>query len=200
VVAALEAHVDAARDRFDLAPLAVYRARYAHANRWDPPEVIFVKRMLQKGLPEALRAEVTDALFRTFVASDEAAFAQELYVSLEQLRCMHRHGMHVGSHSHDHVWLDQLTQPEQEAQVVASLDFLRQVGVDPQSWTMAYPYGGYDASLEAVLARHGCRAALTTDLATADLDSHRPLALPRIDTNDLPTRADAEPTPWSCSA
>lgn len=197
VAAAMEAHVDAARDRFELAPLTEYRARYAHANRWDPAEVIYLKRMLQKGLPEALRAEVTDALFRAFVTDDEAAFAQELYASLEQLRCMHRHGMHVGSHGHDHVWLDQLAAPEQEAQVVASLDFLRQVGVAPDAWTMAYPYGGYDASLEAVLARHGCRAALTTEVATADLDAHRPLALPRIDTNDLPMRADAPPERWT---
>jgi peptidoglycan/xylan/chitin deacetylase (PgdA/CDA1 family) len=200
VAAALEAQLDAFRGDHELASTATYRARHAHANRWDPAEVIYVKRMLQKGLPEAVRAPIADALFRTFVTADEAAFAEELYLSLEQLRCMRRHGMHVGSHSHDHLWLDTLTETEQRRQVVASVDFLRVVGCDLDAWTMCYPYGGFDASLLAILGDHGCRLGLTTELALADLDAHHRLTLPRIDTNDLPDRPDAEPVAWTLRA
>lgn len=47
-----------------------YWRTYATASRHDPPEVVFVKRMLQKGLPEGLRAELADDLFRTHVSAD----------------------------------------------------------------------------------------------------------------------------------
>jgi peptidoglycan/xylan/chitin deacetylase (PgdA/CDA1 family) len=200
LVQALEDRIDAARDEHGLQPSAHYRDAYAHANRWDTAEVVYLKRMLQKGLPPALRAAIADELFREFVARDETVFAEELYVSIEQLRCMQRHGMHIGSHGHDHLWLDTLDGVAQERQVTASLGFLREIGADLGAWTMAYPYGGHDASLRAIVGRHGCRAALATEVAIADLDRHDPLALPRIDTNDLPRSADAATAPWTLDA
>ena len=200
VVAAMEAHLAAHGDAHGLESVAALRERYAHANRWDTADVIYVKRVLQKGLPEAVRAEITDALFREFVSDDETAFADELYVSLEQLQCMRRHGMHIGSHAFDHVWLDTLDAEAQARQVRASMDFLRAVGCDTGDWTMCYPYGGHDATLRATLAEHGCRLGLTTEVRIADLDADAPLTLPRLDTNDLPDRADAPPNRWTVEA
>lgn len=197
VVRAMEAHIEAAASEHALEPVAHYRAAYAHANRWDTPEVIYVKRVLQKGLPAALRAAIADELFREFVTPDEPAFAEELYVSLEQLRCMRRHGMHIGGHGLDHVWLDTLDAAAQEREVRGSMDLLRTVGADLDGWTIAYPYGGFDPGLLAILTANGCRLGLTTEFAVAHLDDHAPLALPRIDANDLPTRADAPPRPWT---
>ena len=200
VVAAMEAHVDAARGAHDLPALADYRTAYAHANRWDPAEVIYVKRLLQRGLPTELRATIVAALFHEFVAADEAMFADELYVDMGQLRTMRHHGMHVGSHSYDHVWLDTLTAGEQTHQVHRSMDFLRQIGCDMDDWTLCYPYGGFDEGLLAVLAEHHCRLGLSTELAVADLDDHRRLALPRIDANDVPTDPNADPAAWTFRA
>ncbi len=73
--------------------------------------------------------------------------------------------------------------------MLASLRFLDAIGGDREGWTIAYPYGGVDASLKEIVARHGCRVGLTTEVGAADLDRHAPLTLPRIDTNDLPRRA-----------
>lgn len=200
LVRAMEARIDASRQEHALAPLTHYRQAYAHANRWDAAEVIYLKRVLQKGLPETLRAAITDDLFREFVTRDEAAFADELYLTVEQLRCMQRHGMHIGSHGHDHLWLDALDPADQEREVRASIDFLRALGCDLDAWTMGYPYGGFDASLLTILERHGCRLGLSTEVAIADLDHHAPLTLPRIDTNDLPSRPDAPPARWTLAA
>ncbi len=200
IVTALEAEVEAARAAHGLESLGHYRATYAHANRWDTAEVIYIKRMLQKALPEALRSAIIDRLFRQFVTEDETAFAEELYVSVEQLACMRRHGMHIGSHSYDHYWLDSLAPAEQEQQVRQSMAFLRELGCDMDRWVMCYPYGGYDASTLEILSRHGCAAGLTTELAIADLDGSTPLKLPRIDTNDLPRSADASPNEWTKAA
>lgn len=198
LVEAMERRLEEIRGEFKLEPVAALRERYAKPNRYDTAEVIYLKRVLQRGLPEEARALVTDELFARFVSQDEAAFAAELYVSLEQLRCMVRHGMFVGSHSYDHVWLDSLSAAEQERQVRRSLGFLEQVGADVKRWVMCYPYGGYDASLLEVLGRHGCAAGLTTEVALADLG--RPLELARIDTNDLPRSADAPLSDWTAAA
>ena len=197
VVRAMEALVEAGRREHGLAPLEHYRQTYAHANRWNTADVVYLKHMLQKGLPQALRAAITDALFRRFVTTDEAAFAEELYANLEQLRCMHRHGMHIGGHGNDHVWLDTLEPAAQEREVHASMRILREIGCDLENWAMCYPYGGYDTSLLEILAANGCRVGLTDQPGAADIDAVPALTLPRIDTNDLPKRADAVPVAWS---
>jgi len=56
---------------------------------------------------------------------------------------------------------------------------------------MNYPYGGWNESLLGILRRKGCTAGLSTRVAVADLDRDDPLLLPRVNTNDLPVRADA---------
>lgn len=200
IVTALEERVGAVAQAYALQSLDSYRQTYWQANRYDTAEVVYIKRMLQKGLPEELRAEITDALFREFVSSDEAAFAEELYVTPEQLRCMRHHGMHIGSHSYDHYWLDTLSPGEQEREVQRSMTFLKDLGCDMDNWVMCYPYGGYNSSLTDMLARHGCRVGLTTEVAIADLDRDPGLTLPRIDTNDLPKHADAPVDEWMAQA
>lgn len=189
--------VDEVRHDHDLHELAWYRERYAKPNRWDTADVIFVKRMLQHALPEKLRVAFIDQLFRQYVTTNEQEFAQELYVSLEQLKSMHESGMHIGSHSYDHVWLNTLDEDEQEEQVRRSMEFLSAIGVDMANWTMCYPYGGYDESLKRVLARNGCRLGLTTEVAVAELNPLRRFELARLDTNDLPKVADAPANEWT---
>jgi len=116
------------------------------------------------------------------------------------LRTMLHHGMHVGSHSYDHVWLDTLTTEEQTHQVRGSMDFLRQIGCDLADWTLCYPYGGFDEGLLAVVDEHRGRLGLTTELAVADMDHHRHLALPRIDANDVPKDPASDPNAWAFRA
>ncbi len=199
-MAALEDRIEVGGRDHGAESLTHYQATYAHANRWDTAEVVYIKRVLQKGLPPQLRAAITDELFREFVTTDESGFADELYLTVEQLRRMHASGMHIGGHGHDHVWLDTLDPQAQERQVQASRDFLTSIGCDLDAWVMCYPFGGFDASLLSILERHGCRAGLTTEVAIADLDAHHPLTLPRIDTNDLPRRADAPWNRWTAAA
>lgn len=197
IIAAMDAQILANTGKYDLQPPEYYRQTYAHANRYDTAEVIHIKRVLQKALPEALRAEIVDALFREFVSSDEIAFAQELYATPEQLQCMLRQGMHIGSHSYDHYWLNTLDPPKQEQEVIRSKEFLKDLGCDMDNWVMCYPYGGYNASLTEILSRHGCRVGLSVEVDIAEIGRHDALALPRIDTNDLPRQADATPVEWT---
>ena len=68
-----------------------------------------LKRLLQRELPQPVRAEIVRRLFAEHVTSDEAAFACELYMSVEQIACLRRQGMHIGSHGYAHAWLNHLS-------------------------------------------------------------------------------------------
>src|SRR5206468_139537 len=52
--------------------------QHAVASRFDGPEVIFVKRVLQRGLPEALRSALAQRLLEEYIGVDEATLAHEL--------------------------------------------------------------------------------------------------------------------------
>ena len=187
ISARLDAAVREATADWGLDPVETYRAQWAHPNRFDDAETIYIKRMLQTALPEALRHQIAVDLFAHFVAMDEAAFAGELYLTEQQARLMQASGMYFGSHGASHHWLNRIPRATQEAEVDRSLDFLRRIGspVDDH-WVMCYPYGGWNESLLEVLRSRNCSLGLTTEVATADLGRHDPLLLPRFDTNDFP--------------
>jgi peptidoglycan/xylan/chitin deacetylase (PgdA/CDA1 family) len=65
------AEVVASRTEFDLDEPQVYVARYRKPGRFDDPATVFVKRMLQTGLPEELRRRIVRSLFDEIVTSDD---------------------------------------------------------------------------------------------------------------------------------
>lgn len=162
----------------------------------DPADTIFVKRALQVALPEALRARLAAELFRRHVTTDEAGFAEELYVTEAQLAEMRGAGMELGSHTYSHRWLSHLSDAEQAEEIDRSLQFLAGLGVSLDGWVMCYPYGDVDDRCVQLLRARGCAAGVTTrfDIATS---ADEPLRLPRLDTRDLPLRADAPPNRWT---
>lgn len=174
-----------ARDE-GLEPFDNYWRELAVASRFDSPETIFIKRLLQHRLPQRVRSQFIDHLLLKFMTVDAAALAAELYMSVDQLRTMHRCGMYIGSHGYDHCWLDRVPPDRQIVEIDSSLGFLRTLGAPTERWVMCYPYGGYDNSLVSRLKERGCTVGLTTRVCIADLGADLPLTLPRIDTNDLP--------------
>lgn len=210
VLASVEDHGCLARDVLDL--VDIYRQEHGLADeesllrdfgqpgRFDPAETAFVKRILQWGLPKAVRNEIVDRLFRRYVTADERAFAQELYVDVPQLRTMYGCGMEIGGHGLDHSWLGTLNRGEQQAQLRASREFLRRI--EPRlanDWLMCYPHGSHDRTTIELLGELGgavgltCEVSLVTDLRTL-------LALPRINTNDLPCDGSARVNDWTLGA
>jgi len=197
ILTSLFALVDEARGDFLLRTRDEYFTQLAHAGRYDTAEVILIKRLLQRDLPEALRKRITADLFRQYVTRDEAAFSQALYMGIADLRAMREAGMWIGSHGYDHYWLDTLDEQSQEREIDLSLRFLEAVGGDVQNWAMGYPYGAYGEGLLHILRGRGCKIGFTTEVRVADLHRDDPLTLPRLDTNDLPKRRDAAPNEWT---
>jgi peptidoglycan/xylan/chitin deacetylase (PgdA/CDA1 family) len=184
--------------KYCLKDKSYYWNKLAKSGRYDPAEIIFIKHLLQRELPQELRDLMINTLFEKYVTADEVSFAKELYMSLDQLRCLHQQGMYVGSHGYHHCWLDCLERAEQEQEVDRSLAFLTQVAGHSDDWMMCYPYGAYNDSLLSVLHSRGCKIGLTTRVGLANLDHHSPLELPRINTNDLPKQSAALPNRWTC--
>lgn len=194
----IEILLDKYRDEYNLLPFEDYFNELAIANRFDCKEVIFVKRLLQVKLDERLRRIITDVLFQKIVGMDEAAFSRELYMSMDQIKCMVDCGMHIGSHGYDHYWLGSLSKEKQEFEIKKSIEFIASVGGDIDNWSICYPYGNYNDDTINILKQNGCKLGLTTrvDLASLDEDGDDIFKLPRLDTNDLPKSADAEVSGW----
>lgn len=197
ILQTLEELLAEARETYQLASWVWYWEHYAGTCRFDPPEVVFIKEMLQKVLPQPLRAQVVDRLFQKFVTRDEAAFAGELYMNLEQLRLMQAGGMYIGGHGYDHVWLDTLPPDRQQEEAARTREFLGEVGAPQERWIFSYPYGAVNDTLVIILQEHGCSAGLTVEMGVANLKRDRPLLLPRLDTNDLPRDGRARPNRWT---
>jgi peptidoglycan/xylan/chitin deacetylase (PgdA/CDA1 family) len=174
-----------------------YWNKLAVAGRFDPKEIVFIKLVLQRELPEELRHIILNRLFQEYVSSDEVSFARELYMSVDQIVCMRENGMFIGSHGSGHYWLDTLDPSSQKHDVELGLELLCRIGSRLDGWIMSYPYGAYDDGLLSILRSTGCQIGLTTKAGIADLERDDLLALPRLDTNDLPKRENAAPNEWT---
>ena len=114
--------IEQARGESELRVRADFERELAHPGRYDPAEVILIKRLLQRDLPEALRRSITDELFARYVTQEEAQFAGELYMGVDDIRSMRDAGMWVGSHAYDHYWLDSLDEASRRREIDLSLD------------------------------------------------------------------------------
>ena len=161
------------------------RSRLAHANRWDPAEVIYVKRLLQHALPSEVRAEICRRLFQKYVSADEAAFAEELYLSVEQARMMWRAGFEFGGHGDRHLWHGLSDPSEQAAEIGGARDLLRMIADDGErGLAYCFPFGSHDEQTISLLKDSGfCLAFGTKSERFSPVESDR-FNLPRIDTND----------------
>ena len=174
------------KEKYKLQNNRYYFDKLAIASRFDSEEVIFIKRILQVELPENLRFEITDFLFKKYVTSDEASFSKTLYMNIDNMKEMIGAGMHFGSHGFGHYWLASLSRKQQEVDIKKSLNFLKKIGADLNNWTMCYPYGSYNNDTISILKNNRCQLAFTTKVSIAQIDSDDRLEVPRLDTNDLP--------------
>lgn len=187
------------RKEWKLNDFDYYYNKLAVANRFDKKEVIFIKRLLQVELDEKLRKIITDDIFKKVVGMDEGMFSRELYMSMDQIKCMVDNGMHFGSHGYNHYWLNSLTKEKQEYEIKKSLDFLKEIGADINNWTICYPYGAFDDKTIDVLKENDCKLGMTTLVDTADISNKEDniiFKLPRLDTNDLPKDLNAPVNVW----
>jgi peptidoglycan/xylan/chitin deacetylase (PgdA/CDA1 family) len=184
------------REIYELEADDFYIKKLSHSSRYDTAEVNFIKRILQVELDEKLRYEIVEKLFHKYVSVNEKIFSKELYLSTDQIKTMLKFGMHIGGHGYDHYWLSSLSKEKQESDISKSITFLKGLGVDEKHLTMCYPYGSYNENSKIILSEMGFKAAFTTEVGVANLQKHDKFALPRLDTNDIPMRLQADTNDW----
>ncbi len=162
---------------------------YAVASRFDSKETVFVKRMLQTILPEALRNRISSDLFEQYVGVSETQLAYELYMNEEHIRVMKQHGMFIGIHGYDHYWLGNLSSEEMKRDISKAL-VVMDAFIDRNCWVMNYPYGSYNANVLDYLKSQGACLGLTTEVRVAQIGKDNALLLPRLDCNDFPPKSE----------
>lgn len=172
-----------------------YFDKLAVANRFDCKEVIFIKRLLQVELCEPVRSAIINQLFFQYVTDDEAAFSRELYMSKDQLKCMVRNGMIIGSHGYDHFWLGSLSKEKQLDELTRSVEFLKGLNVDMTTLSIGYPYGNYNDDTLSISKELGFNLGFTTEVDVAATTSDS-MTIPRLDTNDFPKDICASVNEW----
>ncbi len=181
--------LDQYRKEYTLESNRYYYDKLATSTRFDTEEVVFIKRLLQVELQEDIRNLICSELFKYFVQFDETVFSRELYLNIDQIKCMCKNGMHIGAHGFDHYWLGSLSRDKQEIEIDKSLNFIKSIGGDIKYASICYPYGNYNQDTLELLEKYNFKIGFTTKVEVADLSKHRPLEIPRLDTNDLPKYA-----------
>ena len=93
--------------------------------------------------------------------------------------------MAIGSHGYNHHWMNYMSFIEQKSDIRASLKFLKTLGISLENWIMCYPYGAYNETLIELVKKLGCGLGFTTQNTLANLNTHNPFCLPRLDTNKI---------------
>ena len=189
--------LDKYRTKYQLEDANHYFSKLASKDPYDSKEVVFVKRLLQAELAEDVRKLITDKLFQKYVTKDEKSFSRELYMDVEQIKCMCRNGMYIGSHGFGHYWIDKLSTKRQEEEIDESIKFLELVNATTNNWVMCYPYGAYNQTIIEILKKKSCAFALTTNVDIARFSKNNLYMLERLDTNDLPKLSNSKPNSWT---
>lgn len=186
---ALAAELDAlllAEGRVDVAAL---RAAHFQPNRYDSAEVAYAKRLLQHALPGDVRSWAVGLLFQTHVSTDEVGFAEDLYLTRDQAREMRAGGMEFGGHGARHLWHGSCSPADLADEVAGSVAAMQTIGAPVQDGFYCYPFGSEGPAVRRAVGQAGFAHGFTTVPKRCDLAVEDGLALPRLDTNDLPKSA-----------
>ena len=155
----------------------------ARSSDYDTKEVVFVKKALQRDLPEKIRSLIITKLFEKYVNKSKEDFCSQLYMSLKDIQILVNEKMYIGNHTYSHYWLNSIDKGMQKVEIEKSLNFLASVGAPTKNWIMCYPYGAYNSDTLNILRKKDCIVGLTTKSGVASLSPSKLLELKRFDTN-----------------
>jgi len=173
---------------------------HSKENRYDDKKIVYVKKLLQYELSKECRQIILDDLFRKYVGIKEDVFSKELYMNLDQIKDMKRHGMFVGNHCYSHNWMNLLTYEEQEREISKTAELLLAMGCDKNYTCISYPWGSYNTDTLDIVQKMQIKAGILSKFGIADIKAHGPYLLPRLDTNDIPKDKNAPVNHWYESA
>lgn len=163
-----------------------YYKKLAISNRFDTADVIFIKRALQRELPMLLRNEIVNNLFKDYVTKNEEDFANDLYLSYDEIKEMKENGMFFASHGYSHLWLSHLDDMELKQELKKNSEFFYEINNDKKYWVICYPYGDYNEKVIEKVKNNDFKAGFTTQVSDSNLILEKAFTISRYDTNDFP--------------
>lgn len=159
------------------------KAAISHYN-YDEEQTALLKYLLNFKMSlseqEAFISPLFDEIF------EEKKVASELYFDSKMLQELDKANM-LGSHSHQHLPLGQLSPELLRKELKDSQDFfLKHFGKTSES--ISYPYGSYEAcrGISEEVAKAGFKLGFTMERAASKCLKEDSLLLSRFDCNDLP--------------
>jgi len=184
IILEIKKHLDYFKNEYEIYSFNEYYRKYAIKNRFDSKEIMFIKKLLQKGLPRELRSKIVDILFKKFVTNNEEKFSKNLYLSIDEIRQMKQSGMNFGSHSYSHYWMGTLSEKELNQEFIINEKFEK--NISGEFLAMCYPYGSYNELVMSKLEQNNFQIGLTTEVGDSVLNNENRFRLKRYDCNDFP--------------
>ena len=158
---------------------------YLLQSKTDP--VTFLKRVLNYFIDYRFRHEVINGLLNHFNVS---ADPDKHYMSEAQIKEMHKQGMIIGSHSHSHPVMSQISKEQQNNEINKSSAYLKSI-IGANVDTYCHPYGGFSSfNNETVSALDNNQVTYSFNVESKDLNEthilESPHSLPRYDCNEFP--------------
>ena len=156
------------------------------SSRFDDKETILIKRLLQYFLPEKIRNDLINHLFKKIVNENFKEFSKKLYMNKENILEMSSDKFSFGSHGTYHKWLEHCDEKKQEQEIKESVLFYRKNIPNEKNLSFCYPYGSYNNKTIKLLKKYNLRFSFTTKpevISTKNI--MKKFHFPRLDTNDF---------------
>lgn len=154
----------------------------------DNYNVLLTKRILEVELSEYQSHKlICSALDCMDAALQKKIYklSQKFYCGKHELKEMYNTGFEVGSHSHNHKWLSQLSEDDAWNDIYESINILRHIDVLGKEWTVCYPHGNWSIELlKKLKMRNDCVGGVVIDDVAACTD-FKYLTEPRVDISIL---------------
>lgn len=105
---------------------------------------------------------VVDRIGKTNEWDASKGFRSRRLLSLDQIRELHRHGVHFGSHTLTHAWLTDLSDSDLEREVCDSKYKLEDL-IGSEVSCFSYPWGAADMRVRRAVSRAGYKVAVGTE-------------------------------------
>lgn len=134
-------------------------------------------------LPRFCRNAILSKLFLKY-CGDERAFSETFYMNADDIRELKDGGMEIGSHSHCHEKLTNLTLNEARDDIETAHRILTEIiGIEPSLFS--YPYGTVSDEIETSIRDKKYRGAVGTFVGTNGTNQNI-FRVERVNTNDVP--------------
>jgi peptidoglycan/xylan/chitin deacetylase (PgdA/CDA1 family) len=176
------------RSEFGIKAVDKWAKKFAGWAGLDNYDVLLTKRILEVELSETQSHKLICSALGSMDAALKNNFyklSQKFYSGKHELKEMYSAGFEVGSHSHSHKWLGQLSEDDAWNDIYESIKILRHIDVLDEEWTVCYPHGNWNPGLLKKLdMRTDCVGGVVIDDVTPSADL-KYLTEPRVDISIL---------------